>query len=39
MEKRVEYDLQYIQDWSFGLDMKIIGLTVWNLLRGEKNAY
>ncbi|WP_375434418.1 sugar transferase [uncultured Hymenobacter sp.] len=39
MEKRVEYDLQYIQDWSFELDIKIIGLTVWNLLRGEKNAY
>ncbi|RSK48973.1 undecaprenyl-phosphate glucose phosphotransferase [Hymenobacter rigui] len=39
MEKRVEYDLKYVENWSFGLDMKIIGLTVWNMLRGEKNAY
>ncbi|HEX8425468.1 sugar transferase [Hymenobacter sp.] len=39
MEKRVEYDLRYIQDWSFELDMKIIFLTVWNMVRGEKNAY
>ncbi|MGY2133087.1 undecaprenyl-phosphate glucose phosphotransferase [Hymenobacter sp. HD11105] len=39
MEKRVEYDLKYVQNWSFGLDMKIIGQTVWNMVRGEKNAY
>ncbi len=39
MEKRVEYDLKYVENWSFGLDMKIIGLTVWNMVRGEKNAY
>jgi putative colanic acid biosynthesis UDP-glucose lipid carrier transferase len=39
MEKRVEYDLKYVQNWSFGLDMKIIGQTIWNMVRGEKNAY
>ncbi|UYZ60816.1 undecaprenyl-phosphate glucose phosphotransferase [Hymenobacter latericus] len=39
MEKRVEYDLKYVENWSFGLDMKIIGQTVWNMVRGEKNAY
>ncbi|MBX0290444.1 exopolysaccharide biosynthesis polyprenyl glycosylphosphotransferase [Hymenobacter sp. HSC-4F20] len=39
MEKRVEYDLKYVENWSFGLDMKIIGLTVWNMVKGEKNAY
>ncbi|GAB3823337.1 exopolysaccharide biosynthesis polyprenyl glycosylphosphotransferase [Hymenobacter jeollabukensis] len=39
MEKRVEYDLKYMENWSFGLDMKIIGQTVWNMVRGEKNAY
>ncbi|GAA3995254.1 undecaprenyl-phosphate glucose phosphotransferase [Hymenobacter fastidiosus] len=39
MKKRVEYDLKYLETWSFGLDMKIIGQTVWNMVRGEKNAY
>ncbi|RYU75450.1 exopolysaccharide biosynthesis polyprenyl glycosylphosphotransferase [Hymenobacter persicinus] len=39
MSKRVEYDLKYLENWTFGLDMKIIGLTVWNMIRGEKNAY
>ncbi|GAA3936402.1 exopolysaccharide biosynthesis polyprenyl glycosylphosphotransferase [Hymenobacter algoricola] len=39
MKKRVEYDLKYLETWSFGLDMKIIGQTIWNMVRGEKNAY
>ncbi|SHJ59878.1 putative colanic acid biosysnthesis UDP-glucose lipid carrier transferase [Hymenobacter daecheongensis DSM 21074] len=39
MRKRVEYDLKYMETWTFGLDMKIIGQTVWNMIRGEKNAY
>ena len=39
MAKRVEFDVQYIQNWSFLLDLKIIWLTVWNMVRGEKNAY
>ncbi|CAI0797524.1 Putative colanic biosynthesis UDP-glucose lipid carrier transferase [Serratia grimesii] len=29
MQKRVEYDLEYIRDWSIWLDMKIIFLTVF----------
>ena len=39
MKKRVEYDIWYIENWSFLLDLKIIWLTVWNMVRGEKNAY
>jgi putative colanic acid biosynthesis UDP-glucose lipid carrier transferase len=39
MAKRVEYDVAYIQNWSFLLDIKIIWLTVWNMVKGEKNAY
>lgn len=39
MEKRVEYDLQYVENWSLLLDVKIIGKTVWNMIAGEKNAY
>ena len=37
--KRVEYDIWYIENWSFILDLKIIFLTIWNMLNGEKNAY
>ena len=39
MAKRVELDVDYIQNWSFWLDVKIIWLTVWNIVKGEKNAY
>jgi Undecaprenyl-phosphate glucose phosphotransferase len=37
LEKRIEYDLYYIENWSVGLDIKIMWLTV---LRGLlKHAY
>ncbi|MFO7256795.1 MAG: undecaprenyl-phosphate glucose phosphotransferase [Bacteroidota bacterium] len=39
MEKRVEYDVKYMENWSLSLDLKIIFLTVWNMLRGERTAY
>ena len=39
MRKRVEYDVQYMENWSLSLDLKIIFLTVWNMVKGEKNAY
>ncbi|MDH4090058.1 MAG: undecaprenyl-phosphate glucose phosphotransferase [Cyclobacteriaceae bacterium] len=39
MEKRVEYDVTYMENWSLSLDIKIIFLTVWNMIRGEKSAY
>jgi putative colanic acid biosynthesis UDP-glucose lipid carrier transferase len=38
MEKRVQYDLDYIRSWSLALDFKIIGLTVLTAMSG-KNAY
>lgn len=38
MEKRVEYDLTYIKNWSLGLDFKIIFLTVFKGFV-NKNAY
>jgi len=39
MAKRIEYDVRYIENWSLSLDLKIIFLTVWNMVKGEKNAY
>lgn len=39
MEKRVEYDVSYMENWSLALDVKIIFLTVWNMVKGEKSAY
>ncbi|MFI5135808.1 MAG: exopolysaccharide biosynthesis polyprenyl glycosylphosphotransferase, partial [Chitinophagales bacterium] len=39
MNKRVLADVFYIENWSFLLDIKIILLTVWNMIRGEKMAY
>ncbi|WP_396168158.1 undecaprenyl-phosphate glucose phosphotransferase [Flavobacterium sp.] len=39
MEGRVEYDIWYIENWSFLLDMKIIWKTVMNIFQGEKNAF
>jgi Undecaprenyl-phosphate glucose phosphotransferase len=38
LEKRIEYDLEYIERWSLGLDLKIIALTMLRVLF-ERNAY
>ncbi len=39
IKKRVEYDVWYIENWSFWLDIRIILLTIINIFRGNKNAY
>jgi len=39
MEGRVRADVWYIENWSFWLDVKIIILTIINMLRGEENAF
>ena len=36
---RVKYDIFYIENWSFLLDVKIIIKTIVNALRGEDKAY
>ena len=38
MLKRVRYDVWYIENWTFFLDIQIIILTAVNMLRGDKNA-
>jgi undecaprenyl-phosphate glucose phosphotransferase len=38
MQKRVEFDLAYIHNWSLSLDVKILFLTAFRVL-ADKNAY
>ncbi len=38
IEKRFEFDLYYLQNWSFWFDLRIIFLTAWSGMFG-KNAY
>lgn len=36
---RVKYDIFYVENWSILLDLKIVFLTVYNALKGDKKAY
>jgi len=39
MEKRVEHDIWYLENWSAMLDVKIVFLTIINMIKGEESAY
>jgi putative colanic acid biosynthesis UDP-glucose lipid carrier transferase len=39
MINRIKYDVFYIENWSFLLDLKIIVQTVVNIFKGEEKAY
>ncbi|MDF3079329.1 MAG: undecaprenyl-phosphate glucose phosphotransferase [Sphingobacteriaceae bacterium] len=39
MEKRVEHDIWYMENWSVMLDIKIVFYTIINVFKGEENAY
>lgn len=38
IKKRVEYDVWYIENWSLLLDMKLLALTVVNMIKGQEKA-
>ena len=38
MQKRVEHDIYYIDNWSVGFDLRILAMTAFAVLRGD-NAY
>ena len=38
IRKRIDYDIYYIEHWTFGLDIKILFLTVFKGFV-NKNAY
>ena len=39
MERRVEHDLWYMENWSLWLDVRIIFMTVFNAITGDENAF
>ena len=39
MQRRVNFDLYYINRWTFGMDAQIILQTIINIFRGDQNAY
>lgn len=39
MEKRVEHDVWYMENWTPILDLKIIVLTARNLLKPDNNVF
>ena len=36
--KRIENDIWYIENWSFGLDIQIIFLTIWQMIVGKSRG-
>jgi putative colanic acid biosynthesis UDP-glucose lipid carrier transferase len=39
IQNRLKYDLHYIENWSFWLDIKIILFTVLDVIKGDEKAY
>ncbi len=39
IKKRVRLDANYIENWTFNMDLKIILLTIWVILKGQERAY
>lgn len=39
MINRIKFDVFYIENWSFAMDIKIIVQTVINIFKGEEKAY
>jgi putative colanic acid biosynthesis UDP-glucose lipid carrier transferase len=39
IRNRIQYDIWYMENWSLLLDIQIMFLTVYNILKGEEKAY
>ena len=39
IKNRIRFDIFYIENWSFYLDIKIIIKTIFNVFKGEEKAY
>ncbi len=39
MQKRIDYDIEYIENWSFWLDVKISFITFWHMITFHTGAH
>jgi putative colanic acid biosynthesis UDP-glucose lipid carrier transferase len=39
IQNRIKFDIFYVENWSFFLDLKVIVQTIVNALKGEEKAY
>ena len=39
MRRRVEHDIWYMENWSAMLDVRIVFITIFSVLKGEENAF
>ncbi len=39
MKKRVDFDIWYIENWSIWLDIKVIIMTIYAMIKGDQMAY
>ncbi|MFY0256271.1 undecaprenyl-phosphate glucose phosphotransferase [Chitinophaga sp. 30R24] len=39
MKNRLEADVYYLEHWSLLFDLKIVFLTIWNIIRGDNKAF
>jgi putative colanic acid biosynthesis UDP-glucose lipid carrier transferase len=39
LRKRIDHDIWYMENWSIWLDLKIVWMTIYITLKGDKNAY
>jgi len=39
LRKRVQFDIWYIENWSIWLDIRIVLLSIWLMLKGDPRAY
>lgn len=39
LQKRIEYDIWYMENWTIWLDIRIILMTAFLSIKGDKNAY
>jgi putative colanic acid biosynthesis UDP-glucose lipid carrier transferase len=39
MQKRVEFDIWYIENWSPWLDLKVIIMTLYSMIKGDLMAF
>jgi putative colanic acid biosynthesis UDP-glucose lipid carrier transferase len=39
LKNRIEHDIWYIENWNLLLDIKIVFLTIYMTVKGDKNAY